>query len=103
MENLMRKAAWTACGALVMTLWPLPLRADYQRGVEDYRRGDYAAAYQEFLSAAEQGSGSAAHALGLMYLSGKGVARDNAQAVEWYRKAAELGFGEAPPPPAGGQ
>ena len=39
----------------------------------------------------------------LMYLSGKGVARDNAQAVEWYRKAAELGFGEAPPPPAGGQ
>jgi len=44
MEYLMRKAAWTACGALVM-----------------------------------------------------------AQAVQWYRKAAEFGFGEAPPPPAGGQ
>jgi uncharacterized protein len=93
----MRKAAWMASGALLMALWPAPARADFQRGVEDYQRGDYAAAYQEFLSAAEQGDGQAAHALGFLYLTGRGVAQDNTQAIEWYRKGAALGFGEAPP------
>ena len=71
--------------------------AGYVDGVDDYQRGDYAAAYREFLSAAEQGDGNAAHALGLMYLTGRGVAQDNAQAIQWYREAAELGVGVAPP------
>jgi uncharacterized protein len=93
----MTNAAWMASGALLMALSPVPARADFQRGVEDYQRGDYAAAYQEFLSAAEQGDGEAAHALGYLYLTGKGVAQDNKQAIEWYRKGAQLGYGEAPP------
>jgi TPR repeat protein len=93
----MRNRAWLLSGGLVIVLWPAPARADFQRGVEDYQRGDYAAAYQEFLSAAEQGDGQAAHALGFLYLTGRGVAQDNSQAIEWYRKGAELGFGEAPP------
>jgi uncharacterized protein len=97
------KAAWVAAGALLMALWPAPARAGFERGVEEYQRGDYAAAFQEFFSAAQQGDGQAAHALGLMYLTGRGVDRDNSQAIEWYRKAAELGFGQAPPPQGGRQ
>jgi uncharacterized protein len=93
----MRSRAWLLSGGLLIVLWPAPARADFQRGVEDYQRGDYAAAYQEFLSAAEQGDGQAAHALGFLYLTGRGVAQDNSQAIEWYRKGAQLGFGEAPP------
>ena len=84
-----------------MALRPVTVHADFQRGVEDYRRGDYSAAYQEFLPAAQEGDGAAAHALGLMYLTGKGVTQSNEQAIEWYRKGAELGFGEAPPPQPG--
>jgi TPR repeat protein len=92
---------WLTSGGLLVALWPLAVRADFQQGVEDYQRGDYAAAYQEFLSAAQAGDGAAAHALGFMYLTGKGVAQSNSQAIEWYRKGAELGYGEAPPPEAG--
>jgi uncharacterized protein len=92
----MTKTPWLSSGVLLIALWPATIRADYQQGVEDYRRGDYSAAYQEFLSSAQQGDGWAAHALGFLYLTGRGVTRDNAQAIEWYRKAAELGVGEAP-------
>ena len=93
----MTRQTWLLAGALLVELWPTILRADFQQGVADYERGDYSAAYQEFLSAASQGDGEAAHALGFLYLTGRGVARDNSQAIEWYRKGAALGFGEAPP------
>src|SRR5262249_19162767 len=96
-RNLMTSRTWLASSGLLIVLWPAIARADFQQGVEDYQRGDYSAAYQEFLSAAQQGDGSAAHALGFLYLTGRGVAQDNGQAIEWYRKGAELGFGEAPP------
>jgi hypothetical protein len=33
--------------------------------------------------------------LGWMYLNGKGVAQDDAEAAQWYRKAAEQGFADA--------
>jgi uncharacterized protein len=93
----MKSRAWLASGGLLIALWPATVRADFQQGVDDYERGDYSAAYQEFLSAAQQGDGAAAHALGFLYLTGRGVAQDNTQAIEWYRKGAALGFGEAPP------
>jgi uncharacterized protein len=86
-----------ASSGLLVVFWSATARADFQQGVEDYERGDYSAAYQEFLSAAQQGDGAAAHALGFLYLTGRGVAQDNTQAIEWYRKGAALGFGEAPP------
>jgi TPR repeat protein len=93
----MASRTWLLAGQLLVALWPATLLADFQQGVEDYERGDYSAAYQEFLSAASQGDGEAAHALGFLYLTGKGVAQDNKQAIEWYRKGAQLGYGEAPP------
>ena len=98
----MTSRVWVTSAGLLFALWPVTARADFQQGVDDYQRGDYSAAYQEFLAAAQGGDGAAAHALGYMYLTGKGVAQSNAQAIEWYRKGAALGYGEAPPPGAGG-
>jgi TPR repeat protein len=92
---------WLTTGGLLVALWPIAVRADFQQGVEDFQRGDYSAAYQEFLTAAQGGDGAAAHALGYMYLTGRGVVQSNDQAIEWYRKGAALGYGEAPPPQAG--
>ena len=89
----MSRRARLAVVFLLVALEPASVHAAYADGVKAYERGDYPAAYREFLSAAEQGDGNAAHALGLMYLTGKGVTQDNAQALEWYRKAAELGVG----------
>ncbi len=45
--------------------------------------------------AAEQGYAIAQNNLGWMYQEGKGVQQDDAEAVKWYRKAAEQGNAEA--------
>ena len=44
---------------------------------------------------AEQGNAEAQHNLGVMYEKGLGVAKDDVQAVQWYRKAADQGHAEA--------
>ncbi len=45
--------------------------------------------------AAEQGYAKAQYNLGGMYDKGQGVPQDDAEAVKWYRKAAEQGDAEA--------
>lgn len=45
----------------------------------------------EYLKAAQQGDSKAQINLGLAYENGKGIAKDEAQAAEWFRKAAEKG------------
>ena len=45
--------------------------------------------------AAEQGDAKAQFLLGDMYVSGKGVTKDEVEAVRWLRKAAEQGDAEA--------
>lgn len=41
--------------------------------------------------AAERGEASAQYNLGLHYVDGRGVTKDNAEAAKWFRKAAEQG------------
>ncbi len=72
-----------------------PAWADLNAGTAAYRRGDFAAAYREFLAAGRQGVARAQFSLGLMYLRGQHVGRDYAKAVRWLRKAADQGDGEA--------
>ena len=45
--------------------------------------------------AAEQGDAKAQFNLGLIYAEGKGVSKNNAEAVRWFRQAAEQGNAEA--------
>ena len=45
--------------------------------------------------AAEQGDATAQFNLGIMYANGRGVLKDDAEAVEWYRLAAEQGYADA--------
>jgi len=45
--------------------------------------------------AAEQGNAAAQNSLGTIYRDGEGVAPDDEEAVRWYRKAADQGYGEA--------
>jgi TPR repeat protein len=72
-----------------------PLQAGVDEGVSAYQRGDYAAAYREFLPLAEQGDPDLQHKLGMMLSSGKGVGKDYPAAVQWYRLAAEQGHARA--------
>jgi eukaryotic-like serine/threonine-protein kinase len=60
--------------------------------------GDEAAAaysakdYARVRLLAEEGNAEAQDDVGFMYESGRGVAKDRAQAVEWYRKSAAQGY-----------
>jgi TPR repeat protein len=68
------------------------LAASFDDGVAAYNRNDFATAAAVFTQLAEGGDPQAQHNLGLLYLEGKGVARDDAQAMFWYRKSADQGF-----------
>jgi TPR repeat protein len=64
-------------------------------GYQSYLKGDYTAAYDEWLPLAELGDAEAQFNLGVLYDEGAGVDRNLATAAEWYRKAAEQGFIDA--------
>jgi len=64
-------------------------------GYQSYLKGDYDAAYAEWLPLAELGDVEAQYNLGVMYDEGAGVRQDLCCAAEWYRKAAEQGFVDA--------
>ena len=50
---------------------------------------------RETLQLAERGNAQAQFNLGMMYENGQGVRQDDAEAVKWYRLAAEQGFAPA--------
>lgn len=64
-------------------------------GYQSYLKGDYAAAFEEWLPLAELGDVEAQYNLGVMYDEGAGVEQDPTTAASWYRKAAEQGFMDA--------
>jgi len=47
------------------------------------------------INSAEQGDAKAQYDLGALYLSGRGVKQDDAEAAKWFRKAAEQGDAKA--------
>ena len=54
-----------------------------------------AATFDETMAAAKQGAAYAQYNLGIMYAKGDGVPENDAEAVKWYRKAADQGHAKA--------
>ena len=78
---------------LIMSLLTVGLtQADYQMGMNAYKRGDYKTALEEWQPLAEDGAPKPQFNLGLMYDNGRGVAQNYGEALKWYRKAAEQGY-----------
>ena len=65
--------------------------ADFGKGLNAARSGDFVTALSEWKPLAEQGDATAQINLGVMYEDGKGVSQDYEIAVKWYRLAAEQG------------
>ena len=61
----------------------------FEDAVAAYYRGDYATALRLWHPLAEQGGADAQFHLGVMYESGQGMVRNDAEAIEWYRKAGK--------------
>ena len=57
--------------------------------------GDYARALSLWRPQAAAGNPEAEDRVGLLYLDGKGVAKDDAEAVRWFRMAAQKGLADA--------
>jgi TPR repeat protein len=77
---------------------PLGIKADEAiiKGKEYYRAAKYRTALPFFQESAKYGSGEAMTFLGWIYYNnGLGVIRDYAEAVRWYRKAADAGNAQA--------
>ena len=64
-------------------------------GYQSYLKGDFKAAFEEWLPLAELGDAEAQFNLGVLYDEGAGVESDLATAAGWYRKAAAQGFIDA--------
>ena len=59
------------------------------------KRGDYFTSFPLFEKLALKGDAAAQTSLGLMLEKGQGVAPSPAEAVQWYRLAAEQGYATA--------
>ncbi len=80
---------------LALALFAPVFAADFQAGGAAYDHGDYATALEEWLPLTEQGDAAAQISLGVMYEYGEGVTQDYAEAMKWYRLAAEQGDSNA--------
>jgi len=64
-------------------------------GRSDFEAGNDIRAVSLFRRAARQGSAAGQFFLGQMYMEGRGVSHNHAQAIHWYRVAAEQGHADA--------
>ena len=62
--------------------------ADYQKGLNAVRQGNYSAALKEWKPLAEQGYADTQHNLGVIYGTGLGFPQDYAVAHMWWNIAA---------------
>ena len=91
-------SAWRLAFAGVLALAVSgPAAADFDEGIAAYKRGDFQTAYKAFLPPARAGHADAQYGLGFLYLEGRGVKRDYAESVKWYRKAAAVSSLLSPP------
>lgn len=66
--------------------------ASLDDAIAAYKKHDFATAAVLFKQLADGGDPQAEHNLGFLYHVGRGVARNDAQAMIWHRKAADQGY-----------
>ena len=66
-------------------------RDELEEGMAAYNHGDYAMALRALAPLAEKGIAEAQCMIASIYHLGLGVSTDGAEAVKWYRRAAEQG------------
>lgn len=67
----------------------------YQRACDAYNRGDFFTAFEDLMPFAVRGDAQSQFAIAEMLRSGNGTKRNRAEALIWYRRAAEQGHGAA--------
>lgn len=89
------------CALLVVAvLFVHPARAGntedvYHSACKAYSQGHYSIAFRDLLPFAARGDAWSQFAIAEMLRTGSGVARNQEEALVWYRRAAEQGYGPA--------
>ena len=77
--------------AFCCAAWSMPAVADFDKAMEHFHKKEYVEVLRELEPLIKAHDGNALNMMGVMYANGQGVAKDERQAVEWYRKAADQG------------
>ena len=88
---MMKRLLLTALLLLSSPSWAAPI----DDALAANKRGDYAAELRITRPLAAKGEAWAQSFLGASYRNGKGVSKNHAEAVKWYRLAAAQGYAEA--------
>jgi hypothetical protein len=76
----------------VFSAWSISALADpLNDGLIAQERGDYPAAFKDFMHSTKNGSPAAAYGLATLYLQGRGIQQDFGRAMFWYEVAASCG------------
>ena len=95
-QFLMVRVNIIALLALAAVFFGLPVAAaDFSKGFEAYKRGDYATAFAEWAPLAGAGNAGVQYNIGVLYHRGQGVSQDYGEALKWYGLAAEQGYARA--------
>jgi uncharacterized protein len=92
-KSSMRKLVVTSLVMFVVLLGSAGMGwgADFQKGWNAYKSGDYATALREWTPLAKQGHASAQYYLGFMYYHGQGVPQNYKTTVKWWTLDAKQG------------
>ena len=83
----MQKRVFLACNLFAASV--LPTQAGpLEDGYAAYQQGAYEQAFKLLRPLADGGNGAAQFSIGYMYAKGRGIQRDDAEAIKWYRLAA---------------
>lgn len=89
----MRQKIWMVAFALGFGLLTrTSIAGSFEDGMAADERGDYQAALLIWHELAAQDHAAALYRIALVYAEGRGVQRDDAQALVWYRRAAGRGY-----------
>ncbi len=93
----MRKLTAILCLTIAVLLGSMGVSesADFQKGLDAAKSGDFATALREWKPLAEQGEVDAQANLGFMYGNGKGVPQDYIRAHMWWNIVASSGDKDA--------
>ena len=69
--------------------------SSFRKASKAYRNGDYATALAGYMALAKKGNAEAQFRLGIMHDKGRGVPENDAEAIQWFRKAAAWGHVES--------
>jgi uncharacterized protein len=88
LHNLLRSLTLCATAAVLV---PASAFGEYADAEKAYSKGDFVAAYHEYLALAQAGDARAQATVACMIQAGEGVSADPTRALPWLTKAAEKG------------